>query len=149
MVKTRVLFVCTGNSARSQMAEAFLNSLSGGRFESRSAGVSPSGINPLTIIVMAEVGVGMEGHRSKHIDEFLGKERFDYFITLCSHASATCPAVLPGMGKRLHWDIEDPWSIAGGEEEKLKGFRRIRDRIHDLVIDLISAADKRGTRNQG
>ncbi len=129
MKKQRVLFLCTGNSARSQMAEAFLRHYGGHRFESFSAGLEPQGINPYTRQVMEEIGIGLHGQRSKNVDEYLGKMHFNYLITVCSNAEARCPAVFPGAGKLLHWYFDDPAAATGTVEEKLARFREIRDQI--------------------
>ncbi len=128
MDKTRVLFLCTGNSARSQMAEAFLRQLACDRFEVYSAGLEPKGIHPLTRQVLAEVGLDISGQTSKEIGQFLGKIHFGYLITVCSNAEARCP-IFPGMGFRLHWPFDDPATITGSEAEQLAGFRRVRDEI--------------------
>ncbi|MGC9325253.1 MAG: arsenate reductase ArsC [Desulfomonilia bacterium] len=133
MDKTRVLFLCTGNSARSQMAEAFLRELGGGRFEAFSAGLEPRGIHLLTKQVMAEIGIDLGSQTSKHLNLYLGKMHFSYVITVCSHANARCPAVFPGAGKRLHWDFDDPAAFKGSETEKLEKFRQVRDQIRKQV----------------
>ncbi len=128
----RVLFLCTGNSCRSQMAEAWLRELGGDQFEVYSAGLEPHGVNPGTIRVMEEAGVNMEGYRSKHLDEYKGKIKFDFLITVCGNADERCP-YFPGMGKRLHWPFEDPAGFDGPEEEKLAFFRKVRDQIKSKV----------------
>jgi len=126
--KTRVLFLCTGNSCRSQMAEAWLREFGGDQFDVFSAGLEPHGVNPTTIIVMEEAGVDMSGHRSKHIEEYIGKIDFDTLITVCGNADERCP-VFPGMGIRQHWPFEDPAAFQGPEQEKLALFRKVRDQI--------------------
>ena len=123
----RVLFLCTGNSCRSQMAEGFLRAMVGDKFQVLSAGVKPTQVNPLAIKVMAEAGVDISGHRSKSAMEFLGQQ-FDYVITVCDNAKKTCP-VFPGKYEKIHWDLEDPAEATGTEEEILYVFRRIRDEI--------------------
>ena len=135
MDKPRVLFLCTGNSARSQMAEGFLRRYASHAFEAYSAGLEPKGIHPMTIKVMAEVGVDMSGQCSKSLDEYMGRLMFGYLITVCGHADANCPAVFPGVGKRMHWEFEDPVSAGGSEEERLEVFRFVRDRIRGKVLD--------------
>jgi arsenate reductase len=130
---TRVLFLCTGNSARSQMAEAFLRKYGEDQFEPFSAGLEPKGINPLTIRVMEESGFDMSGHRSKGINEYLGKEHFQYLVTLCHDAEQNCPRVWPGVNQRLHWSFEDPAAFEGTPEEKLEKFRQVRDQILEKV----------------
>jgi arsenate reductase len=131
---TKVLFLCTGNSARSQMAEAFLREFGGGRFESYSAGIAPKEINPLTIRVMQESGFDMSDHRSKGVDEFLGKVHFQYLVTLCDDAEQNCPRVWPGVNQRLHWSFEDPAAFEGPEDEKLDRFRKVRDQIRVKIL---------------
>jgi len=126
--KTKVLFLCTGNSCRSQMAQAWLRTLVGDRFEVYSAGLEPHDIHPMTIQVMEEAGVDMSGYRSKHLDEYQGKIDFDYLITVCSDADERCP-YFPGMGVRLHWPFEDPPAFDGPGDEKLALFRKVRDQI--------------------
>jgi len=123
-----VLFLCTGNSARSQMAEAWLSHLGGDRFNVFSAGLEPHGVNPFTTRVMEEKGYDMSPHHSKHLEEFIGKIDFDYLITVCGNADERCP-VFPGMGTRMHWPFEDPAAFTGTDEEKLAFFREIRDQI--------------------
>ena len=125
----RVLFLCSGNSARSQMAEAFLRAYGGGRFEAYSAGLEPKGMHPLTISVMAEIGIDISNQRSKGIEEYLGKLHFQTLITVCDQADKNCPSVWPGVVQRLHWSFEDPVAAQGSEEERLTAFRRVRDQI--------------------
>ena len=120
-----MLFVCTHNSARSQMAEAMLNAWGEGKFEAFSAGTEATGIKPETIQVMDEIGISLDGHRSKTIDEFRG-QAFEWFITVCDEAQKNCP-VLPGVGDVAHWSIEDPSLAEGTTEERLEVFRQVRD----------------------
>jgi len=129
MEKKRVLFLCTGNSARSQIAEAFLRKYGSDRFEAYSAGLEPKGINPLTIQVMKEVGLDISGQRSKGVGEYLAKVNFQYLITLCDDAEKNCPTVWPGVNQRMHWSFEDPSAYKGTEAEKLAKFREVRDLI--------------------
>jgi len=129
--KKRVLFLCTGNSCRSQMAEGFLRHMAGDRFEVFSAGVKPTQVNPLAIKAMAEAGVDISKHRSKSAMEFIGQQ-FDYVITVCDNAKQTCP-VFPGKYEKIHWDLEDPAEAQGDEEARLIFFRRIRDEIKSMV----------------
>ena len=124
----KVLFLCTGNSCRSQMAEAWLRFLGGASFEVYSAGLEPHGINPGTIAVMEEVGIDLSSHRSKNLDEYKGKIEFDYLITVCGNADERCP-YFPGMGTRMHWPFKDPAAFTGPEDEKLAVFRKVRDQI--------------------
>jgi arsenate reductase len=126
-VKRRVLFLCTHNSARSQMAEGVLRALAGDRFEVESAGTEETRVNPLAIRAMAEVGIDLGGHRSKTLDRFLD-EPWDYVVTVCDSAHERCP-VFPRSARRLHWSFEDPSRAAGSDEERLQVFRRIRDEI--------------------
>ncbi len=140
--KQRVLFLCTGNSARSQMAEAFLRRYGGDRFEAHSAGLAPKELNPLTIKVMNEVGIDISGQRSKGVNEYLGKVLFQYLITVCDDADKNCPITWPGVSKRMHWSFEDPASFVGTDEEKLAKFRQIRDQIERRVQDWLSTNTK-------
>jgi arsenate reductase len=116
----RVLFVCTGNKARSQMAEGLLRHLGGDRFEAHSAGTRPSGLAEETVAAMREIGIDVSSQRSKHVDEFAGQE-FDYVITVCDSARQECP-VFPGDGKRLHWDVEDPADTEGVAPRECRRF---------------------------
>ncbi len=127
----RVLFLCTHNSARSQMAEGFLRHLGGGRFEAFSAGTEATQVRTLAIRAMAEQGVDISGHESKILDRYLG-EPFDYVITVCDQAAEACP-VFPGARQRLHWSFPDPSKATGTEEEQLAVYRRVRDAIKDRI----------------
>lgn len=127
MQKERVLVLCTGNSARSQMAEGLLRHDFGERFEVFSAGTKPSSVRPEAIAVMRELDIDLAGHRSKHVSEFDGQP-FEYVITVCDNAKESCP-VFPGPVKRIHWSFEDPAAVAGSEEERLAAFRKVRDQI--------------------
>ncbi len=129
----RVLFLCTGNSARSQMAEAFLRKYAGDAFEAHSAGLEPKGVNPLTVQVMAEMGIDISDQRSKGIGTYLGKVLFQYLITVCDDADRNCPTVWPGVNTRMHWSFEDPARFEGTEDERLTKFREIRDRIEQKI----------------
>jgi arsenate reductase len=135
--KKRVLILCTGNSARSQMAEGLLRHLAGDRFEVFSAGVEPSFVRPQAIEVMNELEIDISQHRSKSVGEFVDKP-LDYVITVCDHASQRCP-IFPGAVRRIHWSIDDP-VVGGSEEAQLEAFRRARDelqrRIQSFVDDL-------------
>ena len=125
--KKRVLILCTGNSARSQMAEGLLRADAGDRFEVASAGVEPSRVRPQAIEVMHEIGIDISNHRSKSVDEFGGQD-FDYVITVCDNANERCP-IFSGGTKRIHWSFDDPAAVEGDEDTKLKVFRRVRDEI--------------------
>jgi arsenate reductase (thioredoxin) len=127
----RVLFVCTGNSARSVMAEALLRHHGGDRFEVHSAGTVPRGINAMTLRVLAEAGIDASWARSKSVDEFLGQS-FDYVVTVCDQARQVCP-VFPGVHESLHWGYEDPADAAGTEKERLAVFRRVFIQIDERV----------------
>jgi arsenate reductase len=128
----RVLFLCTGNSARSQMAEGLLRHEAGERFEVFSAGTKPSLVRPEAIAVMQEIGIDISGHRSKSVDEFAGQQ-LDTVITVCDHAKESCP-VFPGHTVRLHWAFEDPAAVEGTEQQRKDAFRKIRDRIHGRIM---------------
>ena len=138
MQKTKVLFLCTGNSARSQMAEAFLRKYGGEHFEAYSAGLEPSVINPYTVLVMEEVGVNMSGQYSKSVRDYMGKLHFGYLITVCSNAEEKCPATFPGVGQRLHWSFEDPAAAQGSQEKKLLQFRQVRDQIEQRIKEWLA-----------
>jgi arsenate reductase len=133
MSKLKVLFLCTGNSAHSQMAEAFVRKYGDERFEAHSAGLEPKGINPFTVRVMEEVGIDISGQRSKGVSTYLGKELFQYLITVCDDADRNCPTVWPGVNQRLHWSFVDPAAFEGTDEEKLARFRQVRDQIEARV----------------
>jgi arsenate reductase len=131
--RKRVLILCTGNSARSQMAEGLLRHLAGERFEVASAGVSPTHVRPEAITVMREIGIDISQHRSKSVDEFTDQE-FDYVITVCDNANEQCP-VFPGNTQRIHWSFDDPAAVEGDEHARLAVFRRVRDEIlHRLQV---------------
>ena len=128
-MKTRVLILCTGNSARSQMAEGLLRHMAGDRMEVDSAGTRPGSVRPEAIAVMAELGIDIRGHWSKHIDDFAG-QRFDYVITVCDHANESCP-VFPAQTRRIHWSFEDPHDLAE--------FRCIRDQISRRLTEFVDS----------
>ena len=132
MDKQRVLFLCTGNSARSQMAEAFLRQYGGERFEAHSAGLEPKGLNPLTVKVMSEVGVDLSSRTSKGLDAYFG-EPLPYLITVCDDADQNCPTGWAGVKTRMHWSFEDPARFEGTEEERLARFREVRDLIEQKI----------------
>jgi len=138
MAKTKVLFLCTGNSCRSQMAEGWFRELAGNEFEVFSAGIAPAGLNPLAVAVMREVGIDISRQRSKHAGEYLG-QNFPYVITVCDSAREHCP-IFPGTYKKLHWSFEDPAGAHGSEEERLRVFRRVRDEIGEQVREFVKAA---------
>lgn len=138
--KKRVLILCTGNSARSQMAEGLLRHDDGNRFEVASAGVDPSNVRPEAIDVMNEIGIDISGHRSKSVDEFAGQE-FDYVITVCDNANQRCP-IFPGDTKRIHWSIDDPAAAEGGDDAKLAVFRLVRDELRHRLRLFSDASGK-------
>jgi arsenate reductase len=138
MEKSRVLFLCTHNSARSQMAEGLLRHLASDRFEAMSAGTEATRVRPLAIRAMDEIGIDISEQESKTLDRYLG-EPFDYVITVCDDANEACP-FFPGAQSRLHWSFEDPSKAEGSEEERLEAFRRVRDGIKDRVqAELVNA----------
>lgn len=134
--KTRVLILCTGNSARSQMAEGLLRHMGGDHFEVSSAGVSPSSVRPEAIEVMRELGIDISNHRSKSVDEFVEQE-FEYVITVCDNANEQCP-VFPGTTQRIHWSFEDPAAVNGDQERTLAVFRRVRDEIAARLQEFVA-----------
>lgn len=135
--KLRALILCTGNSARSQMAEGLLRHLAGDRFEVESAGTIASFVRPQAIAAMAEIGIDISGHRSKCLDEFLG-EPFDYVITVCDNAAENCP-VFPGPAKRIHWSFDDPAEVQGDEADIQATFVRVRNEISTRLEEFVRA----------
>jgi arsenate reductase len=129
--KKRVLILCTGNSARSQMAEGLLRHDAGDRFEVFSAGTKPSRVRPEAVAVMRELGIDISDHRSKSVDLFTGQP-FDYVLTVCDHARESCPILL-GNAITVHQNFEDPAAFDGSEEERLGRFRRVRDEMRDFL----------------
>jgi arsenate reductase len=132
--KTKVLFLCTGNSARSQMGEALLRHHAGSHFEVYSAGLEPKGIHPCTIQVLEEIGLDIRGQRSKDVREYMGFVHFGYLITVCSDADTKCPTTFPGVGQRLRWFFDDPAAVIGTEAEKLAAFRATRTQIQTRLL---------------
>jgi arsenate reductase (thioredoxin) len=143
-VKKRVLFLCTGNSARSQMAEGLLRHFAADRFEVASAGTHPVGLNPFAVEVMRELNADISRQHSKSVDEFLG-QRFDYVVTVCDRAKESCP-VFPGTSVMLHWSFKDPAAAAGSDEERRKQFRKVRDQIGKEIEILIKTDGAAGIR---
>jgi arsenate reductase len=129
--KKRVLILCTGNSARSQMAEGLLRHDAGGRFTVESAGTKPSTVRPEAITVLKEVGIDITSHRAKNVDEFAG-QNFDYVLTVCDNAKESCP-VFFGKAVRLHHSFKDPIAIEGSEEKRLAAFRQVRDELRSYL----------------
>ena len=140
--RPKILILCTGNSARSQMAEGLLRHLAGARIDVASAGVAPTQVRPEAIAAMKEIGIDISNHRSKSIDEFTGQE-FDYVITVCDNANQHCP-VFAGANRRIHWSIDDPAAVAGSDDIRLKAFREarveLRQRLDQLIKDEILAS---------
>ena len=131
MSKTRVLFLCTHNSARSQMAEGLLRHLAGDGFEAHSAGTEATHVRPLAIRAMADLGVDISGQESETLDGYLDLP-FDYVVTVCDDANEACPH-FPDAGRRLHWSLPDPSKATGAEDERLEVFRSVRDEIRSRI----------------
>lgn len=132
-MKRRVLFLCTHNSARSQMAEGLLRFLGGDTFEVFSAGTEATFVRPLAVKAMSELGIDISGQQSKTLDRYL-HEPFDEVITVCDTAAEACP-VFPGAVRRRHWSLEDPSKATGSEEEQLAVYRRVRDELRSRIVD--------------
>ena len=136
MNRSRVLFLCTGNSARSIIGAALLRQIGGDAFDVHSAGTAPKGINPYTVRVLAAAGIDASGERSKHVSEYDG-QAFDYVITVCDAAAEQCP-VFPGAPQRLHWSLPDPAAVAGTDADRLAAFERtlrdLRERIEAFAV---------------
>jgi len=144
MGKPKVLFLCTGNSARSQMAEGLLREMAGERFDVLSAGTNPVGVNPLAIEAMQEIGIDISKHHSKNVKEFLGQP-IEYVVTVCDRAKESCP-IFPGTYRSLSWSLDDPAAATGAHEEKLAAFRRIREEISHNIETQFTPVAQRGTR---
>jgi arsenate reductase (thioredoxin) len=136
--KNKVLILCTGNSARSQMAEGLMREMGGNNFEVASAGVSPTQVRSEAVEVMKEIGIDISQHFSKAVDRFVA-DNFDYVITVCDNANEHCP-VFPGHAQRIHWSFEDPAQVEGDEATKLSAFRTIRDQIKQRIATFIDSA---------
>ena len=134
LAKKRILILCTGNSARSQMAEGLLRRDAGDRFEVFSAGTKPSHVRPEAIAVMRELGIDISGHRSKSVDEFKDQP-FDYVLAVCDNAKESCP-VFPNQAITIHHNFEDPAATQGSEAERLAAFRRVRDELREFLKTL-------------
>lgn len=144
-MKPKVLFLCTGNSARSQMAEGYLRHAASGRFEAMSAGIEPTALNPLTIAAMRELSIDISGQKSKNVVTLLGLH-VPFVITVCDDARERCP-IFPGTFKFLHWSFDDPAAAEGTTEERLAVFRRVRDEIIERIDqELLTAAYGAGSR---
>lgn len=142
MSKKKVLILCTGNSARSQMAEGLFRHEAGDSFEVYSAGTKPSIVRPEAINVMREIGIDISGHRSKSVDEFAGQE-LDYVITVCDNAKESCP-IFPAKTLRMHWPFEDPASVQGSDDERKAAFRKVRDQIHRRIMIFLDESKHTG-----
>lgn len=140
-MKKRVLFLCTHNSARSQMAEGLLRKIAGDEFEVFSAGTEQTRVQPLAIEAMREIGIDISGHSSKALEVFDG-QTFDYVITVCDRANESCP-VFPGTTERIHWSFEDPTAATGTDEQKLRAFRTVRDAIQQRLRMFLIIAHKK------
>lgn len=138
-MKPVVLFLCTGNSARSQMAEALLRLEAGDKFDVHSAGTNPQGINPLTVAVLEELGIDASRQRSKHVSEYMATLHPTFVIIVCDRANRECPTTWPGAFTWLVWLFDDPAAIEGAREERLAGFRAIRDQIHARIKSWLSS----------
>ena len=132
-IKEKVLFLCTGNSARSIMGEALLRHAAGDDFEVYSAGLEPKGINPYSVRALAEIGVDSSGQSSKDVMDYLGRVNFAHLITVCGHAEENCPSAFLGVSNHVHWPLEDPAKFEGSDEAKLAKFREIRDQLATLI----------------
>jgi arsenate reductase len=135
-MKTRVLFLCTGNSCRSQMAEGLLRARGGGRFDVASAGTKPMGLNPDAVAAMAELDIDISAQQSKHVDTFAG-QHFDYVISVCDHAAESCPVFSAGT-RILHWSFDDPAAAPGNAGDRCTVFRRVRDDIATRIDRFLS-----------
>jgi arsenate reductase len=133
--RKRVLVLCTGNSARSQMAEGLLRNMAGDRFEVFSAGTRPAGLNPMAVAAMGEIGMDISRHHSKSVEEF-SRQSFDYVITVCDSANESCP-IFPGVAQRLHYSFQDPAAAQGSAEEQMAVFRRVRDQIGERLREFL------------
>ena len=140
-MKKRVLFLCTHNSARSQMAEGLLRKMAGDRFEVSSAGTERTRVQPLAIEAMREIGIDISGHSSKTLDAFEG-QTLDYVITVCDRANESCP-IFPGTTERIHWSFEDPTAATGTDEKRLRVFRTVRDAIQQRLRMFVTIAVKK------
>ncbi len=135
-MKKKVLFLCTGNSCRSQMSEGWLRRLAGDQFDVVSAGTHPVGLNPYAVAAMQEVGIDISNHVSERVDPYLGQE-FDYVITVCDRAQENCPT-FPGASKLLNWSFEDPAKATGSYEQQMIVFKNIRDEIEEQIRRFIT-----------
>ena len=144
MQREQVIFLCTGNSCRSQMAEGFLRFLAGERYEVFSAGLEPREVNPLAIRVMAERGIDISCQESKSIDLFLGRKTFHRAIFVCRRAEENCPSVYPFALNKYSWPLDDPAATLGDEQTRLREFRRVRDEIEHKIKDWLEMTGSKG-----
>jgi len=144
-MKKRILAICAHNSARSQMAEAFINTYFGEKYEAFSAGIHPGSLNAFVVEAMKEIGIGISGNRTKSVDEFKG-QRFDYVVTVCDEAKEACP-YFPGGVQYIHKSFEDPSSFAGSHDEILENVRKVRDEIKEWVINTFGSEAKASEKN--
>ena len=143
--KPKVLFLCTGNSARSQMAEGYLRHIADDQYEVHSAGIEPKGLNPLAVEVMSEIGIDISHQRSKDVGDYLG-QYIPYVITVCDHAREKCP-IFPRTYKFLHWNFDDPASAEGTQDERLAVFRRVRDElIRKIDEEMLATGSEPGSK---
>ena len=140
MTKQRVLFLCTHNAARSQMAEAFLRKHGGERFDVASAGLEPTAVHPLTVRVLNEVGLDIAGQQAKGLESFLGKATIQIAIIVCELAQKNCPRIFPFALQRLYWPFEDPAEAQGTEADQLQKFRDIRDQIETKILEWLKTS---------
>ncbi len=138
-MKNNVLFLCTGNSCRSQMAEGFLRKHAGERFEAYSVGLEPRPVHPLAVRVMDEIGIDISGQVSKGVDTVLGKHSFRYAIFVCRHAEENCPSIYPFALEKLSWPFEDPAKFEGNEDETVAKFRQVRDQIDRKIQEWLKS----------
>ena len=143
MNKQSVLFLCTGNSCRSQMAEALLRKHGGANYDVHSAGIEPRGIDPMTIDVLQETGIDTSSLKSKSVSVYMGFKNFDYMVTVCARAEKNCPTLFPSIGKRLYWPFEDPTEFTGPLGERKEFFRRVRDEIENKILMFLAEEEKR------
>ena len=141
MSEGRVLFLCTRNTARSQMAEAFLRHYAADRYQPYSAGLLPDAINPYAWRVMEEIGIDLSGQYSKHVSEYMGRIHFGYCIIVCDIAEPRCPTTFPDVSQILRWPVDDPVAFAGSEEDKLSKFREVRDQIDHHIRAWLARQD--------
>jgi arsenate reductase len=149
--KQNVLFLCTGNSCRSQMAEGLLRHLAGERFEALSAGLDPNHeVHPLAIQVMKEIGIDISAQQPKAVDVYLGKTMIHYLMIVCNKAQSTCPRIWPGLPneKRYYWPVNDPAAISGTTEEQLAVFREVRDELQDKITSWLNAVSASASSNR-